>query len=309
MITRDLTITVNNNTASLSEPLTIYRYDRGIVLNLKIVEYKFKFNRLTEENVLRKNTSLMYARVLVHKPQGTTKDDEDKNKACFEVPLAAVGNDTVIVTIDQTWTDSKLEEGTYQLQIQLYGENPMTQRVTIPPVSFQVEPTICDSLDVFSDADGDGYPDNLPPAIVGEAMANLAVITEEDENGEYYNSDYANGVYNRTQWNTGDIITSNSLNKMEHAIDYSIGALSDVGELKEEVSTLTDNLNTVSEEVSTLSDNLNTVSEEIENINNGIGTHTHEGMLTSTTASQVEFVTSFPSTMKPGVLYILVEEV
>ena len=290
MITRDLTITVNNNTASLSEPLTIYRYDRGIVLNLKIVEYKFKFNRLTEENVLRKNTSLMYARVLVHKPQGTTKDDEDKNKACFEVPLAAVGNDTVIVTIDQTWTDSKLEEGTYQLQIQLYGENPMTQRVTIPPVSFQVEPTICDSLDVFTDADGDGYPDNLPSAIVGEAMANLAVITEEDENGEYYNSDYENGVYNRTQWNTGDIITSNSLNKIEHAIDYSIGELAAIPEPSELEAVL---------------DLASDVQQNTEDIKN----HTHEGMLTSTTATRVEFVTSYPTPMDPNVLYILLEEV
>lgn len=78
MITRDLTITVNNNTSSLSEPVTIYRGDRGIRLNCKIVQYKFQFRRTSEENIITE-TNIINARVLVHKPNGD---------GCFEVPLA-----------------------------------------------------------------------------------------------------------------------------------------------------------------------------------------------------------------------------
>ena len=203
MISRDLTITVNNNTASLSEPVTVYRGDRGIVLNCKIMQYKFKFNRSSLENVINRSTGIVYARVLVHRPSATE---------CFEVPMAAVDNDIVVITITKEWLDEEIEIGTYKLQIQLYGEDYENERITIPPVEFNVEDTLCntpDNFNVFSDK-------------VGVAVAGLLEI---NENGEQYNSDYANGVYNETKWGSGDIVTANALNKMEDAIDYSVDAI------------------------------------------------------------------------------------
>ena len=203
MISRDLTITVNNNTASLSEPVTVYRGDRGIVLNCKIMQYKFKFNRSSLENVINRSTGIVYARVLVHRPSATE---------CFEVPMAAVDNDIVVITITKEWLDEEIEIGTYKLQIQLYGEDYENERITIPPVEFNVEDTLCntpDNFNVFSDK-------------VGVAVAGLMEI---NENGEAYNSDYANGVYNETKWGSGDIVTANALNKMEDAIDYSVDAI------------------------------------------------------------------------------------
>ena len=115
MITRDLTITVKNDTASLSEPVTLYRGDRGIVLNCRIMQYKFKFNRSTLENVINGETTIIGARVLVHKPN---------DAGCFEIPFAEVVDDIVMITITEDWTDEMKEVGTYQLQIQLYGEDP-----------------------------------------------------------------------------------------------------------------------------------------------------------------------------------------
>lgn len=131
IIRRDLTITVKNDTASLSEPVTLYRGDRGIVLNCRIMQYKFKFNRSTLENVISTETSILGARVLVHKPN---------NAGCFEIPFAEVVDDVVMVTITSEWTDEMKEIGVYQLQIQLYGEDPRYyQRVTIPPVEFTIK--------------------------------------------------------------------------------------------------------------------------------------------------------------------------
>ena len=245
MITRDLTITVNNNTATLSEPVTLYRGDRGIVLSCKIMQYKFKFNRASLENVINRNTNIIAARVLVHRPTG---------EGCFEVPYAYVEDDTVQITITSEWLDEIVEVGTYRLQIQLYGENPYEQRVTIPAVEFTVEDVLCDIEENLGEGSRAGY-----------AEAGISVISET---GDEYSSDYPNGVYNRTQWNTGDVISSNSLNKMEDAIDHSIKEL----------------------------------------VNKADKEHTHEGMLTSNSCSRVEFVTSYPSSMDLNVLYILVRE-
>lgn len=150
MITRDLTITVKNDTASLSEPVTLYRGDRGIVLNCKIMQYKFKFNRTTLENVINNETTIVGARVLVHKPEG---------KGCFEIPFAEVVDDVVMVTITSDWTDEMSEIGVYQLQIQLYGEDPKKQRVTIPPVEFTVKNLICDIDEYFGET---GYTSTFP---------------------------------------------------------------------------------------------------------------------------------------------------
>ena len=36
--------------------------------------------------------------------------------------------------------------------------------------------------------------------------------------------------------------------------------------------------------------------------------HTHSGMVTSSTINKIEFVTSYPTTMEPDVLYILISE-
>ena len=245
MISRDLTITVNNNTASLSEPVTVYRGDRGIVLNCKIMQYKFKFNRSSLENVINRSTGIVYARVLVHRPSATD---------CFEVPMAVVDNDIVVITITKEWLDEEIEIGTYKLQIQLYGEDYENERITIPPVEFNVEDTLCntpDNFNVFSDK-------------VGVAVAGLMKI---NENGEAYNSDYANGVYNETKWGSGDIVTANALNKMEDAIDYSVDAIhqldmnhdSDINDLRNELNAKIDSQDTG------IRNSINILKADIEN--------------------------------------------
>lgn len=248
MITRDLTITVKNDTALLSEPVTLYRGDRGIVLNCKIQQYKFMFNRTRLENVItNSDTSIMYARVLVHKPNGV---------GCFEVPFASVTDDVVKITITADWLDQIEEIGVYKLQIQLYGEDPATQRVTIPEVEFTVKSLLCDEVD-------DPFVGYVASA--GYAEADISTVAEASATSN--NSDLPNGIYDRIYWNTGDIITSVSLNKMEEAIQYVVEQML-----------------------------------QKSNID-----HTHENMLTSKSCSRVEFVTAYPTEMEPGVLYILVE--
>lgn len=205
MISRDLTLTVSNNKATLNEPVTLYKNDRGIVLNFTIKGYKFKFNRKTEYNLLRNSeVGIVGARVLVVKPDGSY----------FEIPMCRIEDDIVKVVIGKEWIDEDIEVGEYKLQIQLYGEDAINQRISIPPVSFNVENLICDIEDTS------GY------AIVGNALTDLSVVFESKEFED--NSDLPNGVYDKTTWSTGDVITSYSLNKIENAVDFSITELANV---------------------------------------------------------------------------------
>lgn len=57
----------------------------------------------------------------------------------------------MVITITAEWLDEITEVGTYKLQIQLYGEDPAQQRVTIPPIEFTVRDTLCDINENFSD--------------------------------------------------------------------------------------------------------------------------------------------------------------
>lgn len=50
------------------------------------------------------------------------------------------------------------------------------------------------------------------------------------------------------------------------------------------------------------------MEEAIEYSIDKINEHTHEGMVTSSSCSRIEFVTAYPDTLESGVLYILVEE-
>ena len=128
MILRELTMTINNSTASLSEPLQIYQYDRGITLKIKVLKYKFVFNKMTEEDMII-DSSIISARAIILKPNG---------KTVFECPRTPIDDDCVIIPITLDWTDELTEIGNYKLQVQLYGSDYVNERVTLPPVGFTV---------------------------------------------------------------------------------------------------------------------------------------------------------------------------
>lgn len=199
MIQRDLILTVNNNTASLNEPLVIYQHDRGLTLRIKVMKYKFAFNKIMEEDLVA-DTSIISARAIVLKPDG---------KRAFECPRQAVEDDYVIIHITMDWTDEKLEIGKHQIQLQLYGSDYINERVTLPPFEFTVAKPIG-----FVQEEGVEYP---PSADGGIADGSEAEDGEIDDDG-----DLPYGIYEETNWESGDIITSANLNKIEDAIEYLV---------------------------------------------------------------------------------------
>lgn len=206
MIQRDLILTVNNTTATLNEPLVIYQHDRGITLRIKIMKYKFMFNKIMEEDYVADN-SIISARAIVLRPDGTKKYKEK-----HEFPRQPVEDDCVIIPITLDWTDELLEIGKYQLQIQLYGSDYINERVTLPPFEFTVAKPICivpeEGLDLIGETDN--------------AITDLSILTEELSGKAVEDGELAQGIYDKTNWEPGDLITSDELNKFEDAVEYLV---------------------------------------------------------------------------------------
>ena len=202
MIQRDLVLTVNNTTASLNEPLVIYQHDRGLTLKIKILKYKFAFNKIMEEDMVA-DTSIISARAIVLKPDG---------RRIFECPRQAVEDDCVIIHITLDWTDELLEIGQYKLQLQLYGSDYINERVTLPPVEFTVAKPI-------------GYVQEEGLNLIAYAdstMTDVSVLADEQSGAEAEDGDLALGLYDKTEWEPGDIVTSDDLNKFEDAVEYLV---------------------------------------------------------------------------------------
>lgn len=206
MIQRDLILTINNTTATLNEPLVIYQHDRGITLRIKIMKYKFMFNKIMEEDYVADN-SIISARAIVLRPDGKKKYQNE-----LECPRQPVEDDCVIIPITVDWTDELLEVGKYLLQIQLYGSDYINERVTLPPFEFTVAKPICivpeEGLDL------DAYTDS--------ALTDLNYLTDELSGKSAEDGELANGIYDKTEWEPGDIITSDELNKFEDAVEYLV---------------------------------------------------------------------------------------
>ena len=202
MIQRDFVLTINNETASLNEPLVIYQHDRGLTLRIKILKYKFAFNKIMEEDLVA-DTSIISARAIVLKPDG---------KKVFECPRQAVEDDCVIIHITLDWTDELLEIGEYKLQIQLYGSDYINERVTLPPFKFKVARPI-------------GYVKEEGVSYIAEAdntIVDVSELGDELSGVEVEDGDLALGIYEKTNWEYGDVITSDDLNKFEDAVEYLV---------------------------------------------------------------------------------------
>ena len=204
MIQRDLVLTINDDKASLNEPLIIYQHDRGITLRIKVLKYKFAFNKIMEEDFVA-DTSIISARAIILRPEINSKNNNDDRM--IECPRQPIEDDCVIITIPIEWTD--VEVGKYQIQLQLYGSDYINERVTLPPFEFTVAKPIG-----FQPEEGVAYP---PSADGGVADGSEAEDGEIDDDGRL-----PYGEYDETNWEPGDMITSAHLNKIEDAIEYLV---------------------------------------------------------------------------------------
>ena len=190
----------------------LYRGDKNVDIEftLKSVDY-----------VLAESA---FAQLILTRPYATSVFSE----------IFKIGDNKVIVRITGDMIDELNEKESYAIQIRLF-DSERVARVTLPPC-YDV---ICVREPIaVEQTDGD------------EALANLAKVNYAltGKNSEQIGDVFTDGVYNKTIWYDGDLITDGRLNKVEDAL-YSISR-TDI-EQREQLEKNTSDISTILDIVDT----------------------------------------------------------
>lgn len=196
-IIRDLELKVSNGEARLNEDIYVYQKDRGVELRFKLDFIRNNY-RSTVRSLLF-DVKDVYVAATILKPNGSL----------ISRKKSTVVDNTIIFTIDKSFTDEVDEIGTYKIQFHLYDEDD--NRITLPPISFEVK----ELLGVI-----DETAMNHDIGIVDESSSDFCNVIDDEMELR------SNGRYIRTIWKSGDLISSPRLNKIEEAIEYLDGRLS-----------------------------------------------------------------------------------
>lgn len=190
----------------------LYRGDKNVDIEftLKSVDYV-----LTES---------AFAQLILTRPYATSVFSE----------IFKIGNNKVTIRITGDMIDELNEKESYAIQIRLF-DSERVARATLPPcydVIYVREPIAVERTD------GD------------EALVNLAKVNYAltGRNNEQIGDIFTDGVYNKTIWYDGDLITDGRLNKVEDAL-YSISR-TDI-EQREQLEKNTSDISTILDIVDT----------------------------------------------------------
>lgn len=125
MITKSVTITVKDDKASLSDKIILYQNDKGIEIHFTVNGFNYKFKKEAFDGVA------VDARLM--KPSGGI---------VFVSNMSVIGTNKIKFIIDQTMTDELTEIGTHTLQMSLYDDSTKVNRITMPPITFEVKEQI-----------------------------------------------------------------------------------------------------------------------------------------------------------------------
>ena len=243
MIIIERTITIKNDKATLDSPIYLHVGDGDITCLFTITEMNkvARFGSVGKDggkiNIVD-NNDIDYGRVRVFKPDETLAYTDDRSE---------IIDGKLQVILSAEWMDKVTEAGTHQLQIHLYdNKTEEKNRFTIPPVDIHVLPLVGSNTSLIDEA------------MVGYALLDQLSLEEET---------FIDGLYNKTEWQMGDIITKNKLNKIENAI-YHISTVDEEHEHDQYLTHIPDEYVTEYEMIVELNKKANQH-------------HIHEGYLTS----------------------------
>jgi hypothetical protein len=184
------------------------------------------------------NNDIDYGRVRVYKPDEALAYTDERSE---------IIDGKLQVILSAKWMDMVTEAGVHQLQIHLYdSKTEEKNRFTIPPVDIHVLPLVGSNTSLIDEA------------MVGYALLDQLSLEEET---------FIDGLYNKTEWEMGDIITQGKLNKIEKAL-YQISTTDEEHEHPEYLTHIPDEYVTEYEMMVELNKKAN-------------NHHIHEGYLTS----------------------------
>ena len=181
---KNLTISVRNTAAQLSEPLYVYEKDRNLIMYFKIMDHKYKFDK-NPTNVLASMDDVMSAYVIIVDPNGYELTHQN----------GEVIDDEIKFVITDELIDEITEIGTYQLQFHIKCE---CSEFTIPPISFEVLERLKGIKSIIDESE------------VGDVITNDSE-SFIDEEGKL-----------QIVWKKGDTISSVKLNQMVEVVNNAV---------------------------------------------------------------------------------------
>lgn len=122
MITKNATIVIKDDKASLNNKLVLYRRDGEIIIYFALSGFNYRFSSDGLTGVVADGVLL--------KPNGTLMSLNN---------LSIYGSNRIKFTIDKSMLDELEEVGIHTLQISLYDDSTKRNRITIPPITFEVK--------------------------------------------------------------------------------------------------------------------------------------------------------------------------
>ena len=195
MISRNFDLVLKGNDARLREKIYVYRGDYGIDLKFNILDSLDYY--LSERNDLE-GTAVT---ILFTNPSGDSMYTTE----------STIQEGFVTFRITEDMTDDFEEIGEYTLQIRLIGPD---YRVTIPAFKFNVSPIISDTNGSIIGTARVGF---ARVAASGTSPVSDLTLFSVDSDG-----------YIKTNWQNGDVITRDKMNKIESGIFDNSQMINDI---------------------------------------------------------------------------------
>ena len=234
------TVAVGDQESKIDSPIILYRGDREVEVEFTINGSKFTF---TNGGNVIKSTNATHGQLVINTPTGENMFSE----------VTECHDGKVVFVITKEMIDELIEVGFYSFQIRLFDESQVS-RVTIPPV--------LKGIDIRNPIAAEDETNVVDIGLVDYAV----VVKDKFEDLSTFLPD---GNYNKTEWESKDVISGAKLNKIEDAL-YNINSDMEASDLAllNRVENISRNIN---EDLKELNRSIESEVEEIEhNLNSSI---------------------------------------
>lgn len=188
------TVAVGDQESKIDSPIILYRGDREVEVEFTINGSKFTF---TNGGNVIKSTNATHGQLVINTPTGENMFSE----------VTECHDGKVVFVITKEMIDELIEVGFYSFQIRLFDESQVS-RVTIPPV--------LKGIDIRNPIAAEDETN-----VVDIALVDYSVIVKDQF--EDLSTFLPDGNYNKTEWESKDVISGAKLNKIEDAL-YNINS-------------------------------------------------------------------------------------
>ena len=220
---------MKDDVATPSERIFIYKGDVGVDIIIELENFNYKIDSISEKNMINRIEAYFKT------PQGIVKQYNDE--------VDVINGDRIKFSFSKNVINDMQIIGQYELQFHLFDKE--NNRITIPSYYFYVKEPL------HNTSEEQEYDSRVDYAIVDYSkVKDDIVLFEVSENG-----------YIKTNWQSGDLITSAKLNKIEAQLEINTNKINEIEPYDD--TELNNSLNRLSESIENL--NIPTKTSELEN--------------------------------------------